>query len=161
MWDIVLVLRIIVVGCCLAIHCHIHYHLHSFHFVLLKFKNLVAKQHTMNSYAFKFVGYLINHWLPTQLKLHTLTLWHGISNMQYYRQAITFVMISCLFTEAVYWSRVVISSLWGAWECYVQVEVCILHLHSICYSWKGNHDFSYIIMITCMAQCISNELADH
>ena len=29
----------------LATHCHTHYHLRPFHFVLFKFKDLVAKQH--------------------------------------------------------------------------------------------------------------------
>ena len=35
----------------LATHCHTHYCLHPFHFVLLKFKALLAKQHPTNNYA--------------------------------------------------------------------------------------------------------------
>ena len=35
----------------LATHCHTHYHLHQFCVVLLKFKDLVAKQHPTSWYA--------------------------------------------------------------------------------------------------------------
>ena len=33
----------------LATHCHTHYHLYPFHFMLFKFKDLVAKQHSTNT----------------------------------------------------------------------------------------------------------------
>ena len=41
----------------LATHCHTHYHVYPFHFVLFKFKDLVAKQHPTTTVEFEETKY--------------------------------------------------------------------------------------------------------
>ena len=58
----------------LATHCHTHYHLHPFHFMLSKFKGLVAKQHPTNSVS----EYLQRYMQLFQLPLGGVVLYNDV-----------------------------------------------------------------------------------
>ena len=58
----------------LATHCHTHYHLHPFHFVLFKFKDLVAKQHPTNIHTQTYTH--IHTHTYTYIHTHTYTYTH-------------------------------------------------------------------------------------
>ena len=50
----------------LATHCHTHFHLHPLHCVLFKFKDLVVKQHPINSHTKAETGHLFS-WKRPQM----------------------------------------------------------------------------------------------